>query len=321
MATVQQSHGVNADGGFLSIAKLSRTIRHAAQPLYRFRQFTRVEPGLGKNRNDTLNFDKISNVQTRGGKISELDLMPKTKFTITQGTLLIDEFGNSIDYTGKLESLAEFSISNMTAVVLRNDMANVLDIEVANQFKATDIKYVPTSLTGGVFETTLATVGSAQMSVQHVKDIVDGLKKGSFVSAGDGRPVPPFEGGDYMCIATVDALRGLKDDPEWENAALYGDPSRIFNGEVGRIHGCRFIESNNQDAITVQGANSIGEALFFGLDPVVEGVAIPEEIRGKLATDYGRDKGVAWYFLGGWQIVWTSLAVDGEQHIVHFTSA
>lgn len=35
-------------------------------------------------------------------------------------------------------------------------------------------------------------------------------------------------------------------------------------------------------------------AFFFGGDTVAEAVAIPEEIRGKIPGDYGRDKGVAW---------------------------
>ena len=38
-------------------------------------------------------------------------------------------------------------------------------------------------------------------------------------------------------------------------------------------------------------------------DTVAEGIAIPEEIRGKIPTDYGRSKGVAWYYLGGFGIV------------------
>jgi hypothetical protein len=38
---------------------------------------------------------------------------------------------------------------------------------------------------------------------------------------------------------------------------------------------------------------------------VAEGVAVPEEMRGKIPTDYGRSKGIAWYYLGGFGIVHT----------------
>ena len=33
---------------------------------------------------------------------------------------------------------------------------------------------------------------------------------------------------------------------------------------------------------------------FFGNDTVAEAVAVPEEMRGKIPSDYGRSKGVAW---------------------------
>jgi hypothetical protein len=39
---------------------------------------------------------------------------------------------------------------------------------------------------------------------------------------------------------------------------------------------------------------------FFGNDTVAEAVAVPEEMRGKIPTDFGRSKGVAWYCLLGY---------------------
>jgi len=41
---------------------------------------------------------------------------------------------------------------------------------------------------------------------------------------------------------------------------------------------------------------------------VAEAVCVPEEMRGKIPTDYGRSKGVAWYYLGGFGIVHTNVA-------------
>jgi hypothetical protein len=34
----------------------------------------------------------------------------------------------------------------------------------------------------------------------------------------------------------------------------------------------------------------------------MEGITIPEEMRAKIPTDYGRSKGVAYYYLGGFGI-------------------
>jgi hypothetical protein len=46
----QQRWAVSADGGYLANPQLSKELRVAAQPLMRFRQFVRPEPGFGKKK-------------------------------------------------------------------------------------------------------------------------------------------------------------------------------------------------------------------------------------------------------------------------------
>jgi len=43
-------------------------------------------------------------------------------------------------------------------------------------------------------------------------------------------------------------------------------------------------------------------------DTVAEAIAVPEEMRGKIPGDFGRSKGVAWYYLGGFGLVHTTVA-------------
>jgi hypothetical protein len=56
----------------------------------------------------------------------------------------------------------------------------------------------------------------------------------------------------------------------------------------------------------------------LGEDTVAEALAIPEEIRGKIPTDYGRSRGVAWYYLGGFGLIHTSGA---QTRVVKWESA
>lgn len=53
-------------------------------------------------------------------------------------------------------------------------------------------------------------------------------------------------------------------------------------------------------------------------DTVAEAMAIPEEIRGKIPSDYGRSKGVAWYYLGAFGLVHT---VAAQARIMRWESA
>jgi len=46
-------------------------------------------------------------------------------------------------------------------------------------------------------------------------------------------------------------------------------------------------------------------AYFFGEDTVAEAIVVPEEMRGAIPSDFGRAKGIAWYYLGGFALVQT----------------
>jgi hypothetical protein len=82
----------------------------------------------------------------------------------------------------------------------------------------------------------------------------------------------------------------------------------IMNGEIGRYEGVRFVEQTNIAKAGFTTNNKSNWAFFFGSDTVAEGIAVPEEIRGKIPTDYGRSQGIAWYFLGGFALVHSAAA-------------
>lgn len=318
-----QTWAVSADGGYLANPKLSRTLRTAAQPMMKFRQFTRLEKAIGKNKGDTVDFNKVSNVQSAGGSISESDRIPETKILIRRGQLVMGEYGNSVPFTGKLETLSEFSVDNIITVALRNDMAKTMDIAVATEMKTADAVYTPTSASAGTWSVTgtAGATATANLSVFHIKEIVDAMKVGLFGSGNTANPVPPYDGENYVALASVKALRGVKDDPDWEEVLKYADPERLLTGEVGRFYMTRFIETNHTAALSngVGTSSVLGEAIFFGEDPVIEAVAVMEEIRAKIPGDYGRDKGIAWYSLLGFERVW-DYSTDSEEHIVRVAS-
>jgi hypothetical protein len=117
------------------------------------------------------------------------------------------------------------------------------------------------------------------------------------------RNIPAYDGTNYMCVARPATFRDFKDD--LESISMYTDKGygKILYGEVGRHYeGCRFFEQTGIASESWTNSKS-DAAYFFGDDAVVEGVAVPEEIRGKIPSDYGRSKGVAWYAVNGFAIV------------------
>jgi len=306
-----QLWSVNSLGGYLSSDELSRKIRHAAQPMMKFRQFVDAESAAGRSRGDTFLFDKISNISTAGGTLTETETIPKNNYTITQGSLSITEYGNSIPFTLKNETLASIAVPESIKVVLRNDMAKVLDSGASAEFQATDYIAVCTSTASTVFtsNSTVAATANANMSDKNARDIVDKMKK---------LHIPRYDGNNYISIASTNSIRGLYDffESKVQNTSM--DP--LYNGEVGRYYGCRFVEETNVLSNVLGSGSVFGEAVYFGGDAVKEGLVIPENIRIDMPKDFGRDQCIGWYALTGFQKTWDFTA-DGETRIILVTSA
>ena len=302
----QQIFATNSLGGFFTNNTLSKQLRYKAQTMQMFRQFVDMESAAGANRGNKVFFDKISNISTAGGTLIETNTIPKNNYTITQGTLTMTEYGNSIPFTQKVKTLADIQVPETIRTVLMNDMKVVLDSAAATQFKTND--YIATitntaTTTFGSAGLALATAG-ANMSDKNVRDIVDRMKT---------LLIPRRSDGDYACIASTNSIRGLYDF--FEAKAQLTTLGPIYAGEVGRYYGCRFMEETNF-LVNSDGSNGLyGEAVFFGADAVREGVAIPEEIRVGIPTDFGRDQAIAWYALLGFQQTW-DFSADGQTRII-----
>jgi len=300
----QQIFATNSLGGFFTNNTLSQQLRYKAQSLQKFRQFVDIEPAAGANRGNKVFFDKISNVSTAGGTLVETDTIPKRNYTILQGTLTMTEYGNSIPFTQKVKTLSDIMVPETIRTVLTNDMKVVLDSAAAAQFMTND--YIATitntaTTTFGSSGTKVATAG-ANMSDKNVRDIIDQMKK---------LFVPTRNDGLYACVASTNSIRGLYDFFEAKAQLTTMDP--LYIGEVGRYYGCRFVEETNYLS-NADGSNGLyGEAAFFGADAVREGIAIPEEIRVGIPTDFGRDQAIAWYALLGFQQVWSYSGVLNGQ--------
>lgn len=306
-----QVWAVNSLGGFMYSRQLSNVLRMAVQPLVKFRQFCDVRDASqqGKKKGDLFTWDVFSDVAQPGGVLNETNTMPETNFTITQGTLTMTEAGNSVPYSGKLDNLSKFPVLELIQKVLKNDAAKTFDRLAWNQFNQTPLQAIPVGGTDTAAVTlftngTVTGTNNIAYNNGHAKSIVDAMKE---------RNIPAYMGDDYYALAWPSTLRTFKNN--LENIHQYTERgfNLIMNGEIGRYENTRYVEQTNiakgtgTDGITqTLWTNGKSDWIFFmGNDTVAEAIAVPEEMRGKIPTDYGRSKGVAWYYLGGYGIVHT----------------
>ncbi len=292
---------------------LSKKLRTALQPMVRFRQFCDAREAFGKGNGDTFNWNVYSDVATDGGTLSETSPMPETNYTISRASLTVEEYGNSVPFTKKLDDLSEQPVTEVINKVLKNDARKALDTGAYNQFNACLLRVAPT---GGTDPQALTVTTNGATTVTndiafgslHAKSVADEMAE---------RDIPTFDGTNYMAIARPTTLRSFKDDLESIHQYTSEGWQVVMNGEKGRYEGIRFCEQTNiaSEAWT----NSKSDAIFFfGSDTVVEAVSIPEEIRGKIPTDFGRSRGIAWYALLGYGIVHDTVA---NSRIIKWDSA
>jgi N4-gp56 family major capsid protein len=295
----------NTLGGYMYSDNLSKVLRMSVQPLVKFRQFADVKDAAiqGKHKGQEFHWNVYSDVATQGTTLTETSTMPETNFTISQGTMTITEYGNSVPYSGKLDDLSEHPVKEIIAKVLKNDAKKAFDLGAWAQFNATPLRLVPTGGTS-TNAVTLTTNGTATatnavaLNKDHIKAIVDLMKE---------RNIPPYMADDYMSLAHPSTFRRVKNDLEDVHKYVDTGFQMILNGEIGRYESVRFVEQTNIAKAGFSGGVS-NWAFFFGNDTVAEGIVVPEEMRGKIPSDFGRSRGVAWYYVGGFGIVHTQAA-------------
>ena len=313
-------------------------------------QFVDVKEAFGKHAGESYNWLKVNDIGTYGGVLVETNTMHEANQSMVWGTGSVDEYGNSIPFTFKAESLSQFDVNEILRSGLVDDMSKVIDGLCEREFRSTNFKMVGTASGAYAFSTDGTHTGintSGLLTAYHIRKAVLELKK---------KNVPGYTklGGAYAGIINVAHSEQLEEDLI-DNKSVQNNTSGyqevLLNGEVGKISGMRLIEDNfatqfhydptartatskasdgpggnvtvgKYIQVASHAANANGaDAYFFGSPTVREAIVVPEEIRKKIPTDYGRSKGIAWYWLGGFRLEWGYETDDqANARIIHWSS-
>jgi N4-gp56 family major capsid protein len=306
----------DAPSGVFKSHAMSKRLYMAALENTVFMDFVKPVDGYGRKMGDTVTLTRIATIsEPTSANLTEGNRIPEDTYSISTTSVTVVEIGRSVPFTSFAEDLTFFDLENGIQRRLRDQMGLVMDTKAATAFKTAQVKYIPTGLAAGTFDTdgTASTSATANWNVFHVEEIRDYLF--------DTLQTPTWEGDDYIAIFRTLGLRGIKRDPAWEEWHKYTDPQAKFNNEIGRIENVRHIETNHNNALGKQGTNSVlGEGVVFGADAVVMAEVLTPELRAEIKGDFGRARAVAWYGILEFGIIWdTSNA--GQARIVHVTSS
>ena len=148
-------------------------------------------------------------------------------------------------------------------MLIRDVLKGATNILFADAYDGNSYVSTPTSKA-----TLLTAMGSYKCDL--TPDMINKAMTNLVVGGAD-----PFSGGKWVAVIHPHVAYDLRKHPDWIEAHKYASPQEIFNGEIGELHGVRFIQSNLAPIIKDNGdTKATYKTMFFGKDAF--GIVDPE---------------------------------------------
>lgn len=121
----------------------------------------------------------------------------------------------------------------------------------------------------------------------------------------------PKINGYYVMVIHPSQAYDLRQSAEWKEFHKYEDVAPIFNGEIGTLHGIRFIESNNvkvykasESAPATYASIALGAKAFGVLDPAGEGMEMIIKDKNTIGGPLNQYSTIGYKFCHGAKILY-----------------
>lgn len=150
-------------------------------------------------------------------------------YGVTAKTAMVEQYGGYITTTDML---------NLTAY--DNQMQEIMKLLAAQAGKVSDIITRDIIQQGTNVLYAGGRSGRAALTAADVLKIEDIKKAVRWLRRVDAEEI----NGDFVAIVHPDVVYDLMNDTEWVDANKYAGSGRIFEGEIGKMYGVRFVESS-----------------------------------------------------------------------------
>lgn len=205
-----------------------RTLIHAAEPNLvhaQFGQKRNIPQGKGK----TIEFRKFSQLPKALTPLTEGVTPDGRSLEVTAMNATVKQYGDYVTISDVLDLTAIDPMVAEAVKALGFQSGRTLDTVVREVLNAgTNVQYAEGQVTSRA-----ALTADHKLTVKAVKMAVRALKNAN---------AAPIEG-DFIGIIHPDIAFDLTEDPEWKYPHQYVDTENIYNGEIGKIAGVRFVET------------------------------------------------------------------------------
>ena len=196
-------------------------------------QFAQKRP-IPKNGGKKIEFRKFASLPKALTPLTEGVTPDGKSLSVSKIEAEVSQYGDYVVYSDILDLTAIDPVVTEGVKVIGNQAGLTLDTITRNALQTgTNVFYCPKG--DGTEVTSRTTLDkTCKLTAKMVKKVAAFLKK---VNA-------PKINGDYVAIIHPFVAYDLQNDPEWIEAHKYTTPENIYEGELGKLGGVRFVESS-----------------------------------------------------------------------------
>lgn len=210
-----------------------KTLLVEAQPLLVHDQFAQKRP-IPKNGGKKIEFRKFASLPKALTPLTEGVTPDGKSLSVTAIEAEVAQYGDYVVYSDVLDLTAIDPVVTEGVKVIGNQAGLTLDTITRNILQSgKNVMYCPKS-DGTEVTSRSGLDNTCKLTAKMVKRVAAFLKK---VNA-------PKIDGSYVAIIHPFVAYDLQNDPEWIEAHKYTTPESIYEGELGKIGGVRFVESS-----------------------------------------------------------------------------
>ena len=245
-----------------------------------------------------IEFRKFNSLEPAG--VLEEGVTPAGKsLSVSTITATLKQYGDYVEVSDMLDLVGIDPVLVEAAELLGEQSGLTIDNAVRDEVCAgTNVQYA-----GGKTATNEITASDV-MTADEVAKACATLKKAN---------VKRLEGKHYIGIVDPDVAYDIMKDPLWQDISKYSGGQAIMDGEIGKLHGVRFIETT--ETLVKEGTVDVHCAMIIGRDaygiPDVEGSAKPENIVKPFGSAGTADP-LNQRATSGWKALFTAKRLDEE---------
>ena len=215
------------------------------KPLLVHDQFGQKRP-IPKNGGKTIEFRKFAPLAQAPTPLTEGVTPDGQKLDVSAITATVSQYGGYVTLSDLLQLTAIDNIMVEATEALSSQAGRTLDTITRDILAAgTNVQYAE-----GQVDSSANLCGGSTTDSQNHYLTVDAVRRAvRYLKVMNA----PKINGYYAGIIHPDCSYDLMSDPKWVNVKTYSDPDGIYEGEIGRIEGVRFVETSEAKVFTHAG--------------------------------------------------------------------